>query len=190
MTNLFEGICGRIAPGMCRLSMSGDIAIKTKSGYRTFDVATKKLTNCDSFVLDVGEDFFFVMPTNKVRVGDIILANGLPKCVLSVGEGTITAINFEDATVETLLPEHHMFMGNSYLYGRIVSMFGHKGAKGRKGAGKLMKYMMLSSMLKGKENSGGLSSLMPLMLMGGKMDFMDDLFSDAEDDEEEEEKEV
>ena len=187
--NLFEGICGKVAPGMCRLSMNGGIAVKTRSGYRTWDPDSKRLTNCDSFVLDVGEDFFFVMPTNHVRPGDIILAGGLPRCVTAVGEDTITAINFEDATVETLLPEHHLFMGSTYLYGRIVSLLGRNGVRGKKGVGRMMKYMMLSGMMKGREGGGG--SFLPLMLLGGKTDFMDELFDfDEPGDDSDSEKEA
>ena len=179
--NMLDGICGKVAPGLCRLSMGGGIAVKTRSGYRTYDPERKRLTNCDSFVLDIGEDFFFVMPANHVKAGDIILAGGKPRCVTEVGDGTLTVINFEDATVETLLPEHHLFMGNTYLYGRIVSLLGRNGVKGRKGPGRLMKYMMLSGMMKGKE--GGISGLLPMMLLGGKgsFDFMDELFDDGEE---------
>ena len=186
--NMFDGICGKVAPGLCRLSMNGTIAIKTSAGYRTYDVENNRLTNCDSFVLDIGEDFFFVLPTNKVKKGDIILAGGRPKCVIKAEGGTITAINFEDATVETLLPEHHMFMGSSYLYGKIVSMFGRNGVKGRKGMNGMLKYMMLSSMMKGKE--GGMANLLPMMLLGGKGDFMDELFDSDDEDADDADKEV
>ena len=181
--NIFEGICGRVAPGLCRLAFSGSIAVKTKSGYRMYDAEKGRLINCDSFVLDAGEDYFFVLPTNKVKAGDIILSGGAPRHVLSADKGTVTAINFEDAVVETMLPEHHLFMGGTYMYGRIVSLFGRSGAKGKKGPGRMMKFMMLSSMLKGRE--GGQSSLLPLLLLGGKADtgFMDELFDEDEDDE-------
>ena len=102
------------------------------------------------------------------------------------GDGSLTAINFEDATVETLVPEHHLFMGNTYLYGKIVSLMGRNGAKGKKGPGKLMKYMILSGMMKGKDT--GMSGILPLMLLGGKSDFMDDLFDDGDEDGKEEEE--
>ena len=182
--NMMEGICGRVAPGLCRLSMNGGIAIKTSSGYRTYDTEKKRLINCDSFVLDAGEDTFFVLPTNKVKPGDIILAGGKPRCVLETDGDTITAINFEDAVVALMLPEHHLFMGNTYLYGKIVSIFGKNGVRGKKGPGKLMRYMMLSSMLKG--NGGASNPLLALMLMGGKgdNDFMEDLFDIDEEKEE------
>ena len=178
---MFEGICGKVAPGLCRLSMGGGIAVKTRAGYRTYDPAARRLINCDSFVLDVGEDYFFVLPTNRVRPGDIILAGGKPRCVTQVNGDTLTAINFEDATVETLLPEHHLFMGNTYLYGKIVSLLGKNGVSGHKGAGRMMKYMMLSGLLRGKE--GNLSGILPLMLLGGKTDFMDELFETEEEDD-------
>ena len=179
--NMFDGICGKVAPGLCRLSMNGGIAVKTRSGYRSYDPDLKRLTNCDSFVLDIGEEFFFVVPVSRVRPGDIILAGGTPRCVTAADGETITAINSEDATVETLLPEHHLFMGNTYLYGKIVSVFGRNGVKGKKGMGRMMKYMMLSGMMKNRD--GGAGGLLSLMLMGGKTDFMDELFTDDEEPE-------
>lgn len=182
MTNCFEGICGKIAPGLCRFSMTGALAIRTKAGYRAYDADKKALINCDSFAFDAGDDFFFVLPTNKVKPGDVILAGGSPKCVLEVRADTITAINYEDATVETLVPERHMFMGNMYLYGKIVSMFGSTSMKGKKGMGSVMKYMMLSSMMKQGEKQ---HNLLPLMMMCGKSGFMGD-FDKMFDEEEEE----
>ena len=177
MSHPFEGICGRVAPGMCRFSMSGHIAVKCSGGWRAYDPEKKSLINCDHFALDVGDEFFFVMPTNKVSPGDIILSGGRPRCVLDTDGSTITAINYEDATIETLLPEKHVFMGNTYLFGRIVSMLGKNGLKGPKGMNSMMKYMMLSGLMKEK---GGTSSLLPLMLLNGNTDFMNDWFDEEE----------
>ena len=179
--NILEEACGRVAPGMCRLSMGGGIAVRTKAGYRTYDPDTKRLVNCDSFVLDVGEDAFFVIPAQKVKAGDIILAGGTPRCVTGVQEDTITALNFEDAAVETLVPERHVFLGNAYMYGKIVSVFGRNGAKGKKGMGRMLKFMMLSGLLKGKADAGS-GQLLAMMMLGGGGNEMDDLFglSDGE----------
>jgi len=179
--NMLDGICGKVAPGLCRLAMTGGIAVKTRSGYRTYDPEKRRLTNCDSFVLDIGEDFFFVIPTNHVKPGDLILAGGKPRCVTEVGEDTLTVINYEDATLETILPEHHVFMGDTYLFGKIVSPLGKNGKKGKKGPGKLMKYMMLSGMMKGSD--GDKSGLLPMLLMGGSdsFGFLDDLFDEDEE---------
>ncbi len=180
--DMLNGICGKVAPGLCRLSIQGCIAVKTGAGYRTYDAAHKRLMNCDGFALDIGDDAFFVLPVNHVKPEDIILAGGSPKCVVSSDGSTITAIDFESGRVETFLPERHQFMGNTYFYGKIVSLFGRNGIRGRKGAGRMMKYMMLRSMMQGGGNasgaSGGLSGMLPLLMLGGKMDGMDELFDD------------
>ena len=179
--NIIEGICGKVAPGMCRLGMNGSIAVRTSSGYRMWDADNRRLINCDGFAVDLGEDFFFVLPTNKVRPGDIILSGGMPVCVLSADGDTVTAVHFESAAVQTLVPERHLFMGNTYLFGKIVSLFGASGARGKKGAGRMMKYMMISSMLRGKENGTG--NMLPLIMLGGGSDWMDGLFEELNGDE-------
>ena len=66
------------------------------------------------------EEFFFVIPTNKAEPGDILLVAGKPKCVIEAEKNKLTVINYEDSTVETILPERHVFMGNTYFYGKIV----------------------------------------------------------------------
>lgn len=188
--NFMGTMFGKIAPGMCRLSMSGGIAVKTESGYKSYDINTNRLTNCSNFVFDIGEDFFFVIPTNKVRKGDIILASGKPKCVIDATKDKITVINYEDSTVETLLPERHVFMGNTYFYGKIVSMFGDN-FKGKKSTKNIMQYMMMSEMLKGSSNSS-MNNALPLMMMfGGGMDNMfSGMFNFDTDEDDSEEEEV
>jgi hypothetical protein len=203
MENMFNGIFGKIAPGMCRVTMNGDLAIKTSNGYKSYEVASGRLTNCNNFVFNIGEEFCFVVPTNKVKKGDIILANGKPRCVVEALKDRITVINYEDSTIEQLLPERHIFMGNTYFYGKIVSMFGSN-LKGGKGPGKIMKYMMLSEMMKGGfagsgngANNGGVNAfggmggLLPLMLLGKDSDgLFDGLFDmDVEDDDNEDAEE-
>lgn len=166
MNNLFNGMFGKVQSGMCRLSMNGDIAVKTSHGYKAYRPKDNRLINCDSFVFDIGDEMFFVIPTNKVEIGDIILANGKPKCVVSVDENTITAINYEDSTVENILPERHIFMGSTYFYGKIVSMFGNALA-GKNGGNNLMKYMMFSEMMKGNNGNSSMGNLLPLMMLSG-----------------------
>lgn len=202
MNNFLNGMFGKVGSGMCRLSMNGGIAVKTSNGYKTYNVKTGKLTNCSNFVFDIGEEFFFVIPTNKVEAGDIILVNGKPKCVIEADKTKITVINYEDSTVETILPERHVFMGNTYFYGKIVSMFGSDILKGKKGTNNIFKYMMLSQMMKSDGNASsmmsgnGMSSMLPFMVMGGNMSSMfDGLFDfgmdvDAENDEDVEEEDA
>lgn len=185
MINNLNGMFGKVAPGMCRLSMNGGIAVKTSGGYKSYNVKTGRLTNCSNFVFDIGEDFFFVIPTNKVEIGDIILVDGKPKCVIKTDKNQITAINYENSTVDTILPERHVFMGNTYFYGKIVSMFGQDIFNGKKGMNKIMKYMMASEMMKGGIGTTGGFGAMPLLMMmnGGASDMFGGLFNfnDEED---------
>lgn len=191
MNNILNGMFGKVAPGLCRLSMDGGIAVKTDNGYKTYNMKTGRLTNCDSFVFEIGEDFFFIIPTNKAELGDIILVSGKPKCVIETGKNKLTVINYEDSTVETILPERHVFMGNTYFYGKIVSMFGSDLVKGKKGANKIMQYMMLSEMMKNGSGNTGMNNMLPLMMMNGNAgNIFEGLFDfDVEDNEEEPESE-
>ena len=191
-TGFMNGMFGKIAPGMCRLSMNGEIAVKTSNGYKTYNMKTGRLVNCSNFVFDIGEDFFFLIPTNKVHKGDIILVNGKPKCVVKAEDNQITVINYEDSTVDTILPERHVFMGNTYFYGRIISMFGDSFKGGKKnGINNIFKYMMMSEMMKGSTGSG-MNNMLPFMMMsnGGFENMFEGMFDfgdvDIEDDVEEE----
>lgn len=193
---MFNGMFGKVASGMCRLSMNGGIAVKTTNGYKTYNLKTNKLTNCNNFVFNIGEEFFFVIPTNHVKPGDIIIANGKPKCVISVDDNTIKVINYEDSAVQDILPERHVFMGNTYFYGKIVSMFGNDIGKGKGGANKLMSYMLMSQMMGDKSNNafGGMGNALPMLMLmgnGGVSNMFDGMFDFDFDgaDEEDEDKE-
>ena len=186
---LLNGMFGKIADGMCRLSMNGEIAVKTSNGYKTYNSKTGRLTNCDRFVFDIGGEFFFLIPTNRVEKGDIILVAGKPKCVIEAEKNKITVINYEDSTIDTILPERHIFMGNTYFYGKIVSMFGKGFSGGKKGMNKMMKYMLMSEMMKGNNlgSGSGSNAMLPFMMMGGGFgDLFDGLFDDEEEETEEE----
>lgn len=185
INNTLNGMFGKVAPGMCRLSMSGGIAVKTTNGYKSYNVKTGRLTNCSNFVFDIGEDFFFLIPTNKVEIGDIILVGGKPKCVVETDKNKITVINYEDSTIDTILPERHVFMGNTYFYGKIVSMFGQDIFNGKKGTNKIMKYMMMSEMMKGGTGANGaFGAMLPFMMMNGNASEMfGDLFNFDDEDE-------
>ena len=92
-------------------------------------------------------------------------------------------------------------MGNTYFYGKIVSMFGSNLKKG-KGPGNIMKYLMLSEMMKGSgcgngatggtntgNMFGGMNGLIPFMLLGKNMDGLFDGMLDMDFDEEDEDDE-
>ena len=152
MNNVFGGLFGRIEPGMCRLGVNGGIAVKTSTGYKSYNIKTGRLTNCDNFVFNVGEEIFFVIPT--------------------------------------ILPERHVILGNTYFYGKIVSMFGSNPLNGKNGTNKIMTYLMMSEMMKGVSGNsanGGMSSMLPLMMMNGGnfSDMFSGMFNFDMDDEEE-----
>lgn len=168
MMNCFNGMFGKLGAGMCRLTMNGRIAVKTSGGYKSYNVKTGKLTNCSNFVFNIGDDFFFIIPTNKVDVGDIILVKGTPRCVIEVDKKTLKVMNYEDMTIDTLVPERHVFMGNTYFYGKIVSLMGSTAGKGKDGMKQMMQFMMMNQMM-GGNNSGGMNvggtNMLPMMLM-------------------------
>lgn len=194
--NFLDKMFGKISSDCCKLSINGDIAIKTSSGYKTYNIKTGKLTNCSNFVFNMGDmDCFFLIPTNKVQKGDIIIANGQPKCVISVDESNnnLQAINYETSVIETIIPERHVFMGNTYFYGKIVSMFGNIKKNGSKN---IMKYMMMSEMMKSMSGNSNSNSMWPMFMMmnnedmfSGMFDMMgiDDITESTNEDTEEEE---
>lgn len=192
--NTFNGLFGKIAPGMCRLTMNGNIAVKCSNGYKCYNVKKGTLTNVTNFCFNVGDEMFFVIPTNKVEVGDIILVQGKPKCVTEATKKVITVIDYENSEVRQVVPERHVFMGSTYFYGKVISMFGNSFKQG-KGLGNVMKMMMFSQMMGGGNAGGGtignLGQMMAMsMFMGGgsnpfegMFDFSLDAPADEDDDE-------
>ena len=172
--SMFNGMFGKVAPGKCRLSMNGKIAIKVGDDYKTYDVKTGRLVNCSNFAFDIGDDFFFVIPTNKVNVGDIILVNGKPRVVRATKADSIEVFNFDTSAIENIVPERHVFMGNTYFYGKIVSMFGNAFGK-KSGMNNILKMMMMSEMFKGGK-SNSFSEMMPMMMLMGNGDMFNDMF--------------
>lgn len=195
--NTFNGLFGKIAPGMCRLTMNGNIAVKCENGYKSYNVKKGTLTNVTNFCFNVGDEMFFVIPTNKVEVGDIILVQGKPKCVTEVNKKIITVIDYENSEVRQVVPERHVFMGSTYFYGKVISMFGNSFKQG-KGLGNVMKMMMMSQMLgsgaqQGGMFGGGMGQVMAMsMFMGGNNPFegMFDFNLDADTESEKTETET
>ena len=159
----FNGLFGKIAPGMCRITMDGSIAVKCSNGYKTYDVAKGILTNVTDFCFNVGDEMFFVIPTSKVEIGDIILVGGKPKCVTEINKKVITVIDYENSEIRQVVPERHVFMGSAYFYGKIVSMFGNAFKNG-KGLGNVMKMMMVSQMMGGNNSNNGIGQMMAMSM--------------------------
>jgi hypothetical protein len=197
MAQTFNGLFGKVAPGMCRLTMNGNIAVKCSNGYKSYNLKKQTLTNVTNFSFNIGDEMFFIIPTMKAEPGDIILVGGKPKCVTEVNNKIITVIDYENSEIRQIVPERHVFMGSTYYYGKIVSMFGNA-FKGGKGANNMMKMYMISQMM-GGNNSGTQQSglmgnmgqmMMMSMFMGKDSNPFEDMFSgmdfsaDSDSDEE------
>jgi len=167
----FNGMFGKIEPGKCRLTMNGGIAVKCGNGeYKTYNVKKGTLTNVTNFCFNVGDEMFFIIPTNNVAIGDIILVGGKPKCVIDSNKKTIKVIDYENSEIREVVPERHIFMGSTYFYGKIVSMFGNA-FKGGKGLPNMLKMMMMSQIFSGGNNGnmGNFGQMMAMsMMMGDK----------------------
>lgn len=203
---MFNGLFRHLGEGMCRLGINGELAVKTSGGYKTYNVETGDLTNVTQFCFDVGSEMFFVVPTMKAKKGDILLIDARPKCVIENNGKTIEVMDYETSAIQKILPERHVFMGKTYFYRKIVSMFGSGNfLKGAKGMNKLMKIMMMKEMFKGvfggnscSSNNSGFGGMLPFMFMsnmfggnggGNDMAEMFDLdfdFDNESDDEVEE----
>lgn len=201
-SKMFNGLFGKIQPGMCRLSMNGGIAIKCSNGYKTYNVKKQRLTNVTNFCVTIpGMDLFFVIPTNKVSRGDIILVDGKPKCVIENEGTTIKVIDYENSEIRQIVPERHVFMGNTYFYGKIVSLMGNNFKNGNS-MKSMMKMMMMSQILGGvngnnANNAEPMAAMMPMMMMSQMFSGDDNIFdgmlddvnfgvTDSDDNEEEE----
>ena len=192
--NMFNGVMGKIKNGCCRLGMNGRIAIKTSDGYKTYDPKTGNVTNCSNFVLDVADDLFMVIPTRTLKPGDIVLINGKPMYIIEVkAKNRVEAMNYEDSTIQTVIPERHAIMGRRF-YGKIVSLLGNGLGCGKKGGffKNMLKLKMMSSMMGGEGGNGfggngfGGNGLAMMMLMGnGSMDGLFDGFDDEGGDDDE-----
>lgn len=204
MTNnyLNDMLFRKLEPGKVRLTMNGKIAIKTATGYKSYNYKTNQLTNQSNFVFDIGDDMFFVIPTTHVKTGDVILVAApdgrkTPRCVKSVADGIITVFNYETGTIEQLVPERHIFMGNTYFYGKIVSPFTGLTTKGKDGMNSIFKMMMMSRMFGGDNQNGtagnifggGMQNMFPMMMLmnSGEMgDLFNNMLGDISFDESDE----
>lgn len=148
--SMFKGAFGKIDPGMCKLTMNGGIAVKCHDGYKSYNMKKKRLVNISNFGFDA-DNFFFVIPTNSVKIGDIILVDGKPKCVIAVNDESIKVIDYDSSEIREIIPTRHVFMGATYFYGKIVSLFGDTFKSG-KGLGKMMGMAAMMSMFSGKSN--------------------------------------
>lgn len=171
--NVFGDFFKPVANGYAKMGANGKVAIKTNTGYKTFDIDKMKLINCDSFAFDM-DGAFWVVPTFKVERGDIILVNNKPRCVIEVKDKSIRTFSYENSTIDEIVPEHHVFMGKTYCYGKIFSPFMNMD-KSDNMMTNMMNMAMMSQMFNGGNNSmNGFNPMMMMFMMNsGSNPFMD-----------------
>lgn len=183
MGKMFKGMFGPIEAGKCKLGMNGKIAIKTPNGYKTYDAKKNRLTNVGSFAFDMF-NMFWLIPTNTLKVGDIILMQKgdrrVPRFVIKVDNGIITALDYEDNELKQVLPERHILMGKVFFYAKIWCPFQGMVSNGNM-FGQMFKMQLMSQMMNGMMNGGNITDttnsmgnmgqmfMMPIMMqmMGG-----------------------
>lgn len=171
MTNTYTSIlnkCFKPVPnGNCKLGISGDIAIKTTSGYKIFDKSKNALVSCENFVLDIDSNMFIYIPTTSVKAGDIIISNNSAIYITEVSKNKFVGINYESGVIEDIVLEKHIIFGTK-MYLKIGSMLNI--LSGNNDDSDIFKNDSLKNIFMLQAMSGGNSSLLPLMLMNGGLD--------------------
>lgn len=184
VTNMFSNLLGKTKKDMFRISVTGKIAVKAGNGYRTFDPEKNKLVSVGDFALPGFQDMFFLVPTRKLKKGDIIVIEDEALCVLEQNDNEIKVLSYATSKVETRLVDNILWFGRPF-YGKLTSLLGM--AIGNSGSDKGCMKMMLLSQFMGAGRpqddqqpvqpaapafgGGGItmeSLLMMSMLMGGK----------------------
>ena len=141
------------------MTLDGRLAIKRPNGdYVAFNPLSGEIENQSEFVM--GEDMLsgmvYVMPTDKIEAGDIIVSNSSYVYVTDMTEG-LTGVNLSTGVVNDIVTEKHVLFGKN-VYKKVVSMFNMVG--GTDGA---MNPMMMLALM-GDDNK---ENLLPLMMMSG-----------------------
>lgn len=179
---IFGKMFSPVASGYAKMGVNGEVAIRVGNTYKTYNLNTGRLIDCDNFAFDM-DGMFWVVPTFKVERGDIIMVNGKPRCVIEVKEKTIRTFSYENSTIDEIVPEHHVFMGKTYCYGKIFSPFMNMD-KSDNMMSNMMQMAMMSQMFNGNSSNGnGFMGMNPMMMMfmmnnkGGNM--FEDMFAGA-----------
>ena len=161
---IFGKMFSPVAHGYAKMGVNGQVAIRVGDTYKTYDINEGHLVDCDNFAFDM-DGMFWVVPTFKVERGDIIMVNGKPRCVIEVKEKTIKTFSYENSTIDEIVPEHHVFMGKTYCYGKIFSPFMNID-KSDNMMSNMMQMAMVSQMFGGNNsNSNGFMGMNPMAMM-------------------------
>lgn len=163
------------------------MAIKSDTGFKSYNPSTNKIVNVDNFVIQDIPLFKMPVAIKDIAVKDIILHNKMPMIVTAVNkkENTISAIDVGNAEIKKIIPVSNIF--NFDYYTKIVNPF--NGVLDTPDTdnpfGQLLPLMLLSDkgsmdkdtmfmlMMMNNSNGSNMNTMLPLMMMGdGKSDSM------------------
>lgn len=106
MSDMINFDFGKVSTGKFAVSPYG-IAVKTANGgWVAYDAEKNEVIDAKVFHVDADGLFYKIpTPTDKIKTGDIIIHQGKPMFVQTLNNtNTITAVNYNDASLVTILP--------------------------------------------------------------------------------------
>lgn len=160
---MFKGI-GKIESGKAAITFDGKVVICRKDGeYVRYNEETKQIENYMQFVLKDASRFLFVLPTNVVTAGDVVIDKDKYFQVLSVKEnGALNAVNLNSGTTTTICKETNIVGFN--FYRKVSSLFGN--GFGAAPAGVAGGFGAINPMMLLALGDGKMDDMLPLLLMG------------------------
>lgn len=156
----------RIGDDEVGLSLSGDIAYRRKNGdYVYYDPEKDTIENCMEMVISSGEigKMVFVMPTNTVKVGDVI-QNGGNYVYITQTDPVIKGVALNTGRKATIVKENNAITQGA-LYRKVTSLFTMM--NGKDGTG--FNPMFLAMLSDSDEENDMFSLLAMSQLMGGNL---------------------
>lgn len=137
--------------------------------WLTYNADTNEVVDAKIFHFDV-KGFFYKIPTpiSNIKTGDIVIHMGTPMFVRTVnGDNTVTAVNYHDASVTTILPKKSPF-GFNFIT-KVVSLmnFDKMTADKDNPFGNMLPFFMMQD--------GKFDPMMLLFMNGGNMENMNPL---------------
>lgn len=137
--------------------------------WLTYNSDTNEVVDAKIFHFDV-KGFFYKIPTpiSNIKTGDIVIHMGTPMFVRTVnGDNTVTAVNYHDASVTTILPKKSPF-GFNFIT-KVVSLmnFDKMSADQDNPFGNMLPFLMIQD--------GKFDPMMLLFMNGGNMENMNPL---------------
>lgn len=170
-SNLFNFDFGPVSSNQFRMSPYG-IAVRTQTnGWVAYNAKTGELFDVDILNFDISK-LIYKMPVAlaAVKPGDILMHSGKPVFVRTVnGDGTVSVIDYTNATVANILPVKSPFGFNFFTKVCALFNFDQVNANPDNPFGNMLPFLMLSG-----EKDGNFDPTLLFMasaMSGGSVDF-------------------